>query len=172
VNGMGLPASLALSVSPATDLTLSGAPTVNAAGTQATIPITIGASASLGPRQVLLASGTAPIAFADANASTFVIAAGTPTIDSLTPILAHQGDSVQMTIRGSNLQYVTALTAQPGSGYTFGVPVASGDGTQIVVGLAIAPNAPAGASVVRVTTLVGTSTSAGSPANTFTVFAP
>lgn len=134
------------------------------------IPITVAADAAAGPRELVLASGSARVAFSDPQASRFHVAAGAPRIDSIAPILANQGTTLTLIVRGANLQQAT-VTAAPSGGIVFdSAPAVNSTGAEITLGISLAPDAPLGSRVVRVTTPGGTTSGDASPANTFTVF--
>jgi YD repeat-containing protein len=156
-------------VPPDANITL-GALTIAPDGSQVSVPITVQAAASAGPRFVSVLRGAAAVPFAPPGIDTFGIGVGVPSLDSITPILASRGTTFTMTIRGHNFQGVTAVTATPATGMSIdAAPVASPDGTIITLQIGIAADAPLESKVIQVVTPAGPSLADPVPANTFTV---
>jgi YD repeat-containing protein len=173
VRGIGLPATTTLAFVPATGVTFSGAPVVAADGSSVTQAITIAADAPQTARGIQLSAGGTPIPSASGAEMTIAIGPGAPDIVSLATILARQGETLSLVIRGSNFRDVVEVLAEPASGMTFGTsPTVAADGSQVTVGVSIAADAPLGGRVIRVRTRSGITTSVAAPANTFTVFPP
>ena len=173
VRGTGLPANTTVAFGPATGITLNGAPVVAADGSSVTQAITIAADAPQTARGVQLSAGGAPIPSASGAEATVAIGPGVPDIVSLATILARQGETISLVIRGSNLRNVVEVLAEPASGMLFGLsPIVAADGSQITVGVFIASAAPLGGRVIRVRTRSGITSSVAVPANTFTVYPP
>lgn len=172
VTGVALDGVTAVSVVPSTGVT-PGAPAVAPDGSQVSVPVTIAATAPATVREVRLLAGTARVPFADPAASEFSIGPGVPQFDSITPIVAAQGTTFTMTIRGSNFTGAAAVTATPPSGIaisnTFTVNAA---GTQLDVTMSIAPNAPVGPRVIQVVVPGAASSATAAPANTLNIVAP
>jgi hypothetical protein len=146
---------------------------VSGDGTSATVPITIGPSAATGPREVIVSTGASVIPFVNAAASRIVVAAGTPVLDSISPILASQGDVVTLQLRGQKLTGASAVVATPAAGVSMEPNlVVDANGTVVTVRLYVATDAPLGARVIQVVTPGGTSSGSASPSNTFTVYPP
>lgn len=172
VTGMGLETVTSVAVSPSGGVTM-GTPTIQPDGTSMTIPLTVAAGAVAGPRELVLTAGTARLPFSTAQADRFVIDTGAPRIDSITPILARQGDTVTLLIRGGHLKYATQVLALPGTGLIVSsTPVPNADGTELTVGLRVDPATPLGGQVIQVVAPGGTTTGNAEPANTFTVYPP
>jgi hypothetical protein len=172
-HGIGLPADTTVAFVPATGITLNGAPVVAADGGSVTQAITIAADAPQTARGVQIRTGGAVIPLASGAAATVTIGPGAPNIVSLATILARQGETISLVIRGSNFRDVVEILAEPASGMIFGLsPVVAADGSQIEVGVFIASDAPLGGRVIRVRTRTGISSSVAVPANTFTVYQP
>jgi YD repeat-containing protein len=171
VSGVGLDAVALVSVRPATGITL-GAPSIQLDGMSLTLPITLAADAPAGAKTLTLSDGTAPVLFTEAAAARFIVATGEPRIDSITPILARQGDTLTLTIRGAHLNRASVLV-EPSAGMVLGGdPVISADGTELTLGVHVPADAALGGRVIRVITPGGVTTDQPEPANTFTVFPP
>ena len=173
VSGANLPATASLALFPATGLTLQGSPMVSDDKTTLTQSIVVANNAPTNSRQIVVMNGSARIPFADpANAVVQVVTASLPGIDSISPILAHQGDTLSLTVRGANFGNLVAVAAEPSSGILFGSPTVNADGSQVTVSVQVSADAPTGPRVIRVFTLSGGSTVSASAANTFTLYVP
>ena len=169
VNGFGLNSVTAVSILPATDLVL-GAITVSPDGLSVTTPVTIGATAAIGIRTVVLTAGTAQVAFAKPENSTITVTAAAPRIDSVEPILGNRNSVFSLIIRGANLQFTNAITITPADGVAFEPnPTIDATGTTITLRMSIDANAAVGARRIQVTTPGGSSSAISAPANTFTI---
>jgi YD repeat-containing protein len=172
IQGVALGGTTAVTIVPSTGVT-PGAFSVAADGNSVTAPITIASGAPATVREVRLQSAAGRIPFADPAGSRFSIGPGVPLFDSITPIIAAQGTTFTMTIRGSIFTGATAVVATPPDGIaisnTFTVNAA---GTQIDVTLSIAPNAPVGARVIQVLVPGAASSAVASPANTLNIVTP
>jgi YD repeat-containing protein len=170
VSGVGLDAVALVGVSPATGITL-GTPVLQPDGTLS-VPITLAVDAPAGTRELMLSDGSAPILFTEAAAARFIVATGEPRIDSITPILARQGDTATLTIRGAHLNHASVLI-EPVAGVVLGsAPTVNADGTELTLGVYVPADAALGGRVIRVQTPGGITTDQAEPANTFTVFPP
>lgn len=171
VSGAGLGAVVSVGANPAAGITL-GIPEVQPDGLSLTVPITLAADAPAGEKELRLSDGVAHVPFSEASASRFTVAAGEPRIDSIAPILARQGETVTLTIRGTNLQGAEVLI-EPAAGIVLGsAPVVSADGTELTLGLHVPADATVGGRILRVRAPGGITTDQAAPANTFTVYPP
>ncbi len=171
VTGMGLDSVTSVSVSPATGITLA-APVTQLDGSAMSIPLTLANDVAAGPKQLILNNGGSRILFSDASQARFVVAAGEPQMDSISPILSPPGETVTLVIRGANLDYAQVLV-EPVAGIVFsGKPTSNADGTELTIGMYVPSDADLGARVIRVQTPGGLTTDQPEPANTFTVYQP
>ena len=172
IHGFALGAASAVAVNPATGITL-GTPSVAPDGSSVSVPLTVAAGAPATVRDVRVQGASGLIPFADPAASRIVVGPGQPTFDSITPIVAVQGTTFTMTIRGANFAGALAVTATPPEGIavssSFTVNPA---GTQLDVSMAIAPDAPVGSRVIQVHVPGASSSASASPFNTLNVVAP
>lgn len=172
INGFALGEVTAISLMPTDGVTV-GPLTISPDGAQITASIEVAADAPVGWREIALNTVSGTVPFSDAAVNRFYVASGLPTFDSIDPILARQGEVLTLTVRGEHLLKATAVTAEPPEGITFTFPITvNATGTELTVPLQIAPDAPLGSRVIRVTTPGGISTEVAEPANTFTVFPP
>jgi len=171
VNGVGLDNVSAVSVNPTTGITL-GSFEIPSDGFSLTVPITLAADAPAGIKELKLMNGTTPVFFTEAAASRFIVASGEPQIDSISPILVRQGETVTLTVRGANLANASVLI-EPLGGIVLGSgTVINADGTQLTATLFLPADAALGGRVVRLQTPGGMTTEQAEPANTLTVFPP
>jgi PKD repeat protein/sporulation protein YlmC with PRC-barrel domain len=122
--------------------------------TEITANITISGSAAIGARDVLV---TTPYGLAT-NTGGFAVNQAPPTITSVSPSSGIQGESLSVTISGTDFTGVTAIS--------FGVGImvngwSVDSATQITVSITISPTATSGARDVLVDTPGGTATKAG-----------
>lgn len=173
VTGVGLDQVTSLAITPAQGITV-GAHTASGDGTTLAIPLSIAADAqALVPRRITLSGAQGEILFAQNVSPIIVVGPGVPTLDSITPILATQGDKVTMTIRGANFSGASAVTATPEIGIAFSnTRTVNAAGTELTVELAVAQDAPLGSRVIRVWVPGAASSDEAAPANTFTVYSP
>lgn len=173
VTGAGLDQVTAVAMIPAQGITL-GAHAASADGATLNIPLTIAADAqALVPRRIVLSGASGEIPFTLQASPLVAVGPGVPTLDSITPILASQGDKVTMTIRGANFSGANAVTATPETGITFSnTRTVNAAGTELTVELAVSPDAPLGSRVIRVWVPGAASSDEAVPANSFTVYSP
>lgn len=173
VRGHELNAVTGVNVVPATGITF-GMPIVASDGKQISVPMTVDPTATRGPRMLTLSTASGNVSFTDPSVAQLRVGPGTPQIDSITPILATQGEVVSMTIRGANFYDAVSVTAVPSSGITFvpGTLVVNAGGTELTVKFTIDANAPLGSRVIQVNVPGAASDANPAPANTFTVFPP
>lgn len=169
VNGQGLQTVQAAGVIASTGLTV-GAFTVNAEGTQLTLPLTVDASAPKTLRRLILSTANGPLNFIDPAQANFLVAAPVPELISIAPQVVKASQSVEMTLRGKNFRDIAAIRFEPSSGLTALQPfTASADGTQLTFTVQAAANAASGARTLVVVAAGGESSSVQTPANTIYV---
>ena len=168
VSGAALGDVTALQIVPSIGIGV-GTLTIAPDGSQVSAPLTL-TGAAAGVRGVRVLRGAQRVEFVPTGTNTFRIGVGTPSIDSITPILESRGRTFTMILRGQNFQDVTAVTAAPGTGIVIdNAPSANVAGTEVTVRVTIAADAPLGARVFRVHTPGGATTEEAVSANTFTV---
>lgn len=171
VTGFGLDRVSSVQVVPGAGLVL-GPPLPAADGLSVTIPVQIASDAPSGLRELRLDAAGERIPFADEASARVFVATGVPVIESISPILARQGDSLSLVVRGRHLQRAT-VSVEPSAGVVLGSgATVSADGTRIDTTLSVAPDASLGGRVLRVRTPGGATTELALPANTFTVYPP
>jgi YD repeat-containing protein len=172
VTGLGLDAVTGVTVGPAAGVTI-GTISVNAQGTQLTVPVDVAAATASAPRTLRLLAGSTPVQFVHSASPVFFVAAAAPRIDSIEPLFGRQGEWTALLIRGANLHNASQVLVEPQQGVTpVTAPAVNSTGTEATVSLRIAPDAALGGRVIRIVTPGGTTSAAAEPANTFTVFAP
>lgn len=174
ITGDGLNAVTSIALTPATGLTFTAAPTISSDGKQLTVPYNVAADAPSTVREIALNGQAGRILFVNPMGGiVFVVPAAKPTFDSITPILATQGNLITLTVRGQNLQGVQRIYAEPADGLVFDtVPTVNATGTEATVRVQINSDAPLGARVIRLATPAGDSPAEATERNTFTVYAP
>lgn len=169
LSGAGLERLAGLSLLPADGASL-GALTVAADGQSATVPLAVAADAAPTPRRLVPASAGTRIDFIDPAAAQLHVASGAPEILSIEPILAQQGESIELLIRGKHLHGPLEVVLEPAAGLRgIGTPSANAAGTEVRVTLHFAADAAFGGRVVRLRAAGGLSDGEASPANTLTV---
>lgn len=178
INGIGLNAVTGITAAGATGVSF-GSISVNQAGTQITVPVTVAGSVVSGGYAVGLTqnqNGTVSKVTSLQATAPFSFSVGTlpSQIDSMGPIVLEQGESYTFTVRGTNLKDVYQLQTDPVAGLVFG-PVQWGTdlfGEKLTVPLTVGPSATIGSRVVRLRVPGGLTTGNAQPANTVTVVAP
>lgn len=178
INGIGLNTVTGIAAVGASAVSF-GEISVNQAGTQITVPVTVPGNVSSGSYVVNLSQtqGGTTSRVATVPATTpFAFSVGVlPTqIDSMGPIVLEQGETYTFTVRGVGLRDVYQLQANPDSGLRFGPVQWSTDlfGEKLTAPLTVDSSASIGSRVVRLRVPGGLTTSNALPANTITVAAP
>lgn len=172
VRGYALGSVSGVSSNPAAGITL-GTPAIATDGSSITVPIDVAVDAAPIIREVVINGAGGRVPFSNAATNSFKIGPGVPRFDSISPILANQGDRITMTLRGANFTGATAVIATPPDGIRISTtPTIDSNGTLITVDIQIEANAPLGSRVIQVLVPGAASAEAASPMNTFTVFAP
>ena len=168
VTGVGLSSASAISFYPPDGITIKSFAIV---GGNPEVTIDIASSAAVTPLTVLVALSTGGYALpTDAGSNQFRVTLQVPTITSLQPIRAMVGQSVAMTIIGTNFGSASSVDFTPSTGITVvNPPTVNSDGTMITTNLTIAANATLGDRVVTVTTPGGTTSATASTVNSFSV---
>ncbi len=159
-----------------------GSATVNAAGTALSLPISVGANAASGAYRVnfYTGSGTSTVAVSSANLDSTLFRVGSlpSLLGSVAPIVLEQGKAYSFTVRGTGLQDVYQLLADPASGVNFGADLSTVQwsidalGEKFTIQVAVSTDAPIGSRVIRLRVPGGLTDATPLPANTITVVAP
>lgn len=172
VQGHALPAGASVRVFPEGHVTPQGSAVLEPGGTVLRQTVAVSATAPIQSYQVRVSGpGESFVPAASANAAVLQVIARLPEVVSLEPILAVQGDTLNLLIRGVGLAGITRISAEPAAGIDFGASfTVNAAGTEITVPLSVRADAPPGARTIRVFNAAGGSSAAASPANTFTVY--
>jgi hypothetical protein len=151
ISGTNLSGTTSVNFAPGAGITVSG---IQSTATQVTCSIAIAADASSGARSITVTTpgGTS-------NALTFTVnaAVGAPQITSLNPSSGRQGDTISLTIAGTNLSGATTVNFTSSSGIA--VTGIQSTPTQVTCNVLINASAVTGARTVTVTSAGGTSNS-------------
>lgn len=141
-------------------------------GRSARLTVEVSPLAETGPYALALAAtGGQPIPLADPAAAVVDVAAAPPVVESISPIVGRPGETMLLTIRGTDLHKPTAVRFSPADGITVGSQFsASADGRTVTVPIHVNEDAALGARTLRIFTPGGGSDAASTPANTFTVY--
>lgn len=174
VQGRNLPGDATVQVLPANAATLSGAAVVDAdsGAVRQSLTVTAGTTLKSLAVNVLKSDGTVvPVAGGGSDAQALWLTSGLPDIVSLETIVARQGDTVDLLIRGVNLGDAISVSADPAPGIDLARDfTVNAAGTELRVRLFVRTDAPLGSRVIRVFNRLGGAAAVASPANTFTVF--
>jgi hypothetical protein len=170
ISGEGLQAATSIAMVPADGITL-GNMAIAADGKSISVPIVISPDAPATQRRVALASASGPYRAIRPDSDRLTITQPRPELLSVDPLFGIPGtSSLNVTIRGRNLQSVEDIDSQPGDGVSFGAsPTISADGTQINAVMNIASTAAVGPRAIVVRTPITASDTALTPFNTFTI---
>jgi YD repeat-containing protein len=157
-----------------------GAISVNAAGSQITVPVTVSSSVASGNYGLVLSQTegalNSKVTAVPAKALLFSVGALPTQIDSVAPIVLEQGKNYSFTLRGVGLKDVYQVQADPAAGlvFTTGAVQWSTDalGEKLSVPVTIDAATSIGSRVVRLKVPGGLSDGNATPANTITVVAP
>jgi hypothetical protein len=157
---------------PADGVMSTSSPIVSPDRTSLVFSAAVAADAGPGVRRLILeTTDGAVIPFNDLKESLFMVGHGVPEIHSIEPILAGQGDTVQLLVRGENLFDAYRVRAEPATGLQFSPSINVNEaGTELTVGLAVDEAAPLGSRVIRVEVPGAITTDIPEPANTFTIY--
>lgn len=170
LTGRGLDAVDGVGLFPGLDLALSS-PVPSADGTALSLLLTIPSDAELTARELRLLANDRQVTFADPRLAVIALDDGPPEIQSIWPIQANAGETLTLAIRGSRLDDVSRVFAEPAAGMQFSWQRSvEPDGTLLTVRVQVAANAPPGARTIRVETPGGASSAADAAANRFTVY--
>ena len=147
VQGTNLSGATGISFSPATGIAIAN---IQSTATQVTAQVAIAADAPTGSRSVTVSTSAGT-----SNALSFYVAAGVPQITSLSPSSGKPGETVSLTISGTNLGGTTAVNFTSSSGIT--VSGIQATGTQVTCSVVISSSAATGSRSVTVSTPGGAS---------------
>jgi len=170
VSGTALVGVTQVSATPATGL-LFGTPSVNADGSELSVPISVAQDAPLTTRQLHLRTTDSEITWALPLSSTFGIGR-VPSMDSVTPIVLVAGETTTVTIRGRDLASVTGANLLPGDGVSVvGKPAWSQDslGEALKLTLKLDRSATAGKRALQLLVPGGATSAEATVVNTITV---
>lgn len=153
---------------------------VNPTGTQLTLPVNVSSTATSGVYSVSLFTGSAPVntKLTSVNLDVYAFSVGAlpSRIESVSPIVMEQGKSYLFTVRGSSLQDVYQLVAEPSAG--IGVDIGSVQwstdalGEKLTARVSIGSDAAIGSRVIRFQVPGGMTDAVPVPANTITIVSP
>lgn len=166
VRGFGLQGA-GVSLVPPDDITVIGAPSINAAGTELLVNLRIAAAAATGQRLVVVSVAGKQLAAVKAGADAFLVSAPIPELTAVSPQILLTGQALaNFAIKGRNLANVSSVRIDPPEGMTVSGPyVTAADGSELTFSASAAAGAASGARTVIVTTAAGESTSVQSGAN-------
>ncbi len=182
IGGKGLAGMLTapISLSPAgasSGVTL-GAASVNGDGTLMTVPFSVAANAPSALYRLNVGSGSAALLFSPAINNQFVVL-DEPQIASLSPTVMQRGRAFTLTVRGTQLRNVRAITLEDSIGPLAGVLLnnqltfsTDGGGEKLSVQLVLDANTATGPVVVRLNHAAGATSAQPTAANTVNIVDP
>ena len=172
ISGHELPQGARVTVEPASCLVFNGAAVLANGGALLTqnVSVPLEAVAPACRLRVLDEQGGA-VPSAGAEAGLIRVVGSLPEVVSIEPILAKQGSSGTLLIRGEGLSAVSQVLMEPAQGLDLSPSITvNSAGTELTVPFSVRTDTALGARVVRVINAAGSSSTLASPANTFTVF--
>ena len=156
-----------------------GAATVNALGTQLTVPYSVAANAPSAQYKLSLVTGAGTVLFNPAASSLFSII-DEPQISSLSPTVMQRGKAYMLEMRGSKLQNVRSITLENSNGPLAGITVEAnalafttdGLGDKLSVRVVLDATTALGPVVLRLSHAGGATSSQASTANTINIVNP
>lgn len=170
IQGIDLGSVTSVVAVPATGV-LFGAVSVNAGGTELSVPISVAPDAPLGSRRLKLLTTTGEVLWASSESAVFGIGR-VPSMDSVSPIVLTAGQSATLNIRGRDLAGVIQAVLLPADGVVVvDAPVWSQDalGELLKVNVRVDAAAPSGSRVLQLIVPGGTTSATPSAINTLTV---
>ena len=170
VTGVDLGQVESVSATPSVGL-LFDAVSINQAGTELSVPISVAQDAVLGSRQLHLRTSNGEVVWAKVESAAFGIGR-VPAMDSVSPIVFPVGAATTLSIRGHDLAGVTGAMLLPGDGVEqVGMPAWSQDqfGELLKVTLRIQASATTGSRVLQLLVPGGATSSEASAVNTLTL---
>lgn len=168
LHGAGLQAVDALSVEPATGLTV-GAVTPAADGLSVDVAVTAAGDAPLGLRRLRVTAAGTVIAFAAAQEPLLLVTPVVPVLESLDPPTAKPGSSIALTLRGRNFLNTQQVRVTPSAGVSVGTPNVNAEGSEATVSLIIAADAAKGPRTVTLLTAAGETSATPGPNNQLSI---
>ena len=167
VRGAALQAVSAVSLTPATGVSVVDSLVFNADGTQLSFTLRVAADASLGLRRLVLSVGDKPLALSRFEDMNFLIIAPVPELLSVSPQVLVAGQSaIPVTLQGRNFRNVLSARLVPSQGVTIQGPFdAAADGNSLSFNATVAIDAAPGDRTLVVTTAAGDSSLANQPGN-------
>ncbi|MEW5744157.1 MAG: IPT/TIG domain-containing protein [Nitrospirota bacterium] len=171
LSGVGFDTVNALQIAPADGIIMDSW-SAAADGRSISITLTVPMGTSKGPRTITPLTPSGAIRPSSSMANILMVGPA-PTITSIVPIVEAVGNTFTLTINGRDLAEAMEVRFTPSDGILVNNPPAvNAAGTIATVTIIIDGAAQGGERVVTITTPYGTSSSAASAANTFTVFRP
>ena len=169
--GTGLGVVTGISFSPADGITVREGTLIAASdGSYADVTIDLAADAPVSPRVVVAKTATGSVKPAAPGATRFLVTYPPPQLLSLVPNNGVVGTSMTLQVNGRYLADASAIAFEPGGGISVGNNLTvSSDGTLVSVPITVDAIAGVGKRVVTITTPGGTTSSAMTVANAFTV---
>lgn len=169
--GTGLGVVTGISFSPADGITVrEGTLTVAPDGSYAEVTIDLALDAPVSPRVVVAKTATGSVKPAVPGATQFLVTYPPPQLLSLVPNSGVAGTSMTLQVNGRYLTGASVIAFEPATGISVGNNITvSSDGTLASVPITVDAAAGVGRRVVTITTPGGTTSSAMTVANAFTV---
>lgn len=168
LHGAGLQAVDALSLEPATGLTV-GAVTPAADGLSVDVAVTAAGDAALGLRRLRVTAAGTAIAFAAVQEPLLLVTPVVPVLESLDPPTAKPGSSIALTLRGRNFLNTQQVRVTPSAGVSVGTPNVNAEGSEATVSLIIAADAAKGPRTVTLLTAAGETSATPGPNNQLSI---
>ncbi len=168
LHGAGLQAVDALSLEPATGLTV-GAVTPAADGLSVDVAVTAAGDAPLGLRRLRVTAAGTAIAFAAVQEPLLLVTPVVPVLESLDPPTAKPGSSIALTLRGRNFLNTQQVRVTPSAGVSVGTPNVNAEGSEATVSLIIAADAAKGPRTVTLLTAAGETSATPGPNNQLSI---
>jgi len=170
VEGVGLDNVGTVAFDPPDGIVTIAGPDAAADGSSVSLTVTIEPDAAQTTRRISVIENDQSIAVARPADARVQVVGTEPAITSVSPIQAIPDETISLVVRGYNLFGVTAVSAEPSSGLTFGVnPQGNAAGTQVTVNVTIDAAAPPGPRAIRVHAAGGVTPGQPTSANTLNI---
>ena len=136
ISGVGLLGVESAQIIP-DDNVIAGDLSIASDGQSLSLSVGVAEGTEFSQRQIILQTAENTITPITPAADRFWVGGSTPVVDSISPIFLNRNDVATITVRGSNLQAVTAVSFENSEGLIFSEPTIANDGLSLTFELQV-----------------------------------